>query len=65
MKRRRASVEHLFGNLKERIFGNGRLLVRGLRSVGGEMAVAVLAHNFKRVSNVLGIPALMGKLAQA
>jgi hypothetical protein len=29
------------------------------------MALAVLAHHFKRVSNILGIPALMSKLAQA
>ncbi len=65
MKRRRAIVEHPFGNLKERIFGNGRFLVRGLCGVRGEMALAVLAHNFKRVSNILGIPALMSKLAQA
>lgn len=65
MKRRRAIVEHPFGNLKERIFGNGRFLVRGLHGVRGEMALAVLAHNFKRVSNILGIPALMSKLAQA
>lgn len=47
---------------QEAIVGNGRILVGGVR---GEMALARLAHNFKRVSNVLGIPALMSKLAQA
>ena len=65
MKRRRAIVEHPCGNLKERVFGKGRFLVRGLCGMRGEMALAVLAHHFKRVSNILGIPALMSKLAQA
>lgn len=34
-----------------------------LRGVGGEMALAVLAYNFKRVTNILGIPALLARLA--
>lgn len=38
MKRRREIVEHPFGNLKERIFGNARFLLRGLCGVRGEMA---------------------------
>lgn len=65
MKRRRAIVEHPFGDWKERIFGNGRFLARGLHGMRGEMALAVLAHNFKRASNILGIPALMSRLAPA
>jgi len=51
--------------MKARIFGNRRLLVRGLRGVRGEMALAVLAHNFKRMTHIPGIPVLMRKLAQA
>lgn len=46
-------------------FGNGRFLLRGPRGVRDEMALAVLAHQFKRMGNILGIPALMSKLAQA
>ena len=63
MKRRREIVEHPFGTLKERIFGNARFLLRGLQGVLGEMALAVLAYNFKCVTNVLGIPALLSRLA--
>ena len=63
MKRRREIVEHPFGNLKERIFGNARFLLRGLTGVSGEMALAVLAYNFKRVTNILGVPALLARLA--
>jgi transposase len=65
MKTRCQIVEHPFGNLKDRIFGNARFLLRGLAGVKGEMALAVLAYNFKRVSNILGIPALMACLAAA
>lgn len=63
MKRRREIVEHPFGNLKERIFGNARFLLRGLSGARGEMALAVLAYNFKRVTNILGIPALLARMA--
>lgn len=63
MKRRREIVEHPFGNLKERIFGNARFLLRGLSGVSGEMALAVLAYNFKRVTNILGVPVLLACLA--
>jgi hypothetical protein len=38
MALRRETAEHLFANLKHRILGNGRLLMRGLRGGGGEMA---------------------------
>ena len=65
MKRRREIVEHPFGNLKERIFGIARFLLRGLCGVRGEMALAVLVHNFKRVTNILGVPALLARLAPA
>lgn len=65
MKRRRAIVEHPFANLKERIFGNARFLLRGLSGVRGEMALAVLAHNFKRVANILGTTALIERLILA
>ena len=61
LRRRRAIAEHPFGTLKERILGNGRLLLRGLRGARTEMALAVLAYNFKRVANILG-PAAMANL---
>lgn len=48
------TAEHPFANLKYRILGNGRLLVRGLQRASGEMALAVLAYNFRRALNLLG-----------
>lgn len=63
MKRRRALVEHPFGTLKERIFGNARLLMRGLEGARTEMALAVLAYNFKRVANILGQAAMARAVA--
>lgn len=65
MKRRREIVEHPFGNLKGNIFGNARFLLRGLRGASGEMALAVLAYNLKRVTNILGIPSLLTRQASA
>ena len=65
MKHRRQIVEHPFGNLKDRIFGNARFLLRGLAGVKGEMALAILAYNFRRVTNILGIPTLMATLTAA
>lgn len=54
MRLRRATVEHPFGTLKERILGNGRLLMRGIGGARSELSLAVLAYNFKRVGNILG-----------
>lgn len=59
---RRETVEHPFANLKYRILGNGRLLLRGMHGAGGEMALAVLAHNFRRALNVLGTSAMRQRL---
>lgn len=59
MRLRRATVEHPFGTLKERILGNGRLLMRGIGGARSELSLAVLAYNFKRVSNILGAPRML------
>lgn len=63
MAYRRSIVEHPFGNLKCWIFGNGRFLLRQLKGVRAEMALAVQAYNLKRAIEVLGarkLIALMG-----
>jgi hypothetical protein len=59
MKLRRATVEHPFGTLKERILGNGRLLMRGIGGARSELSLVVLAYNFKRVINILGTAHLL------
>jgi transposase len=62
MALRRESAEHPFANLKHRILGDGRLLMRGLRGASGEMALAVLAYNFRRALNLLGANAMRRQL---
>lgn len=63
MVERRSIVEHPFGNLKQWIMGTGRFLLKQLKGVRTEMALAVLAHNFKRAINVLGASKMIAKMA--
>ncbi len=63
MALRRESAEHPFANLKYGILGNARLLLRGINGARGEMALAVLAYNFRRALNVLGVRAMHQRLA--
>jgi transposase len=63
MLRRRAIVEHPFGNLKQWLFGNGRFLLRQLGGAQGEMSLAVQAYNLKRAINVLGARRMIELLA--
>lgn len=65
MRLRRQTVEHPFGNLKGHILGNGRLLMRGLRGAAGEIALAVLAYNFRRVLSLLGEGGFRHQISQA
>ena len=51
MRLRRSIVEHPFANLKYRIFGHPRFLLRGLRGAQTEISLAV---NLKRMRNILG-----------
>lgn len=63
MALRRETAEHPFANLKHHILGNGRFLLRGLTGAGGEMALAVLAYNFRRALNLLGSMDMRRRLA--
>ena len=63
MALRRRTVEHPFACIKHRILGNARLLMRGLEGARGELSLAVLAYNFKRVFNMKG-PAWMRQVLQ-
>lgn len=60
MKLRSATAEHPFGNLKAMMPGG--FVLRTLPKVQGEMALAVLTYNLKRVLNILGFENLMKKL---
>lgn len=54
MKLRRRTVEHPFGTIKHEILRNARLLMRGLSGARGELSLAVLAYNLKRLTNWKG-----------
>ncbi|HXI44072.1 MAG TPA: transposase [Bryobacteraceae bacterium] len=54
MQLRRSIVEHPFANLKYRIFGRPRFLLRGLRGAQTEISLGVAAYNLKRMLNILG-----------
>lgn len=54
MKKRKELAEHPFGTMK-RGMNSGYFLMRGIKKVGAEMSLTVLAYNIKRVINILGV----------
>jgi transposase len=62
MRVRRETAEHPFGTLKARM-GTTPLLMKTLPKVATEMALSVLAYNFTRVMNVIGIKPLIAAIA--
>ena len=62
MRTRRCTVEHPFGTLKSWM-GTTHFLTKGLKNVGAEMALNVLAYNIKRMINLIGFGPLMKAIA--
>ena len=60
--RRRESVEHPFGSVKQWM-GQGAFLTRRLENVRGEFSLTALAYNLRRAINLVGIPALIAAVA--
>lgn len=58
MRIRRETVEHPFGTIKARM-GATHFLMKRLKNVKTEMALAVLAYNLTRVLNIVGSGPLM------
>jgi len=58
---RRSTIEHVFGTLKHWM-GSTHFLTRGLQHVSTEMSLHVLAYNFKRLINLLGIAKTIGAM---
>jgi hypothetical protein len=54
MRLRRCVVERRFAELKYRIFGHPRFLLRGRSGAQTEISLATLAYNLKRMMRVLG-----------
>jgi predicted RecB family nuclease len=58
---RSMTVEHTFGTIKAWM-GATRFRMRRLKNVATEMALHVLAHNIRRVVEIIGISALLAAL---
>jgi transposase len=58
LARRRETVEHPFGSIKQWM-NQGAFLMRGLEKVRGEFSLTALAYNFRRVLNLVGFTELM------
>ena len=58
---RRETVEHPFGTPKMRM-GATHFLMKTLPKVATEMALHVLAYNFTRVMNIIGIKPLLAAI---
>ncbi len=61
---RRETVEHPLGTLKSWLRYT-HFLTKTLDRVSTEMSLHVLAHNLKRIINILGMPALMEAMVVA
>jgi transposase len=61
LDRRRESVEHPFGTIKQWM-NQGAFLMRGLEKVRAEFSLTALAYNLRRVLNLVAFPELMAAL---
>jgi len=62
LERRRETVEHPLGSIKQWM-NQGAFLMRGLSKVRAEFALTALAHNLRRVLNIVGVEGLMAAVA--
>jgi hypothetical protein len=63
MRLRRCVVERPFAELKYRIFGHPRFLLRGRGGAQTEISLATMVYNLKRMMKVLGGKDLRALLA--
>ena len=62
LDRRRETVEHPFGTIKQWM-NQGAFLMRGLEKVRAEFSLTALAYNLRRVLNIVGFEELMAAVA--
>ena len=62
LDRRRETVEHPFGTIKQWM-NQGAFLMRGLEKVRAEFSLTALAYNLRRVLNIAGFAELMAAVA--
>ena len=58
LDRRRETVEHPFGSIKQWM-NQGAFLMRGLDKVRAEFSLTALVYNLRRAINILGVEAMM------
>ena len=58
LDRRRETVEHPFGTIKQWM-DHGTFLMRGLEKVRGEFSLTALAYNLRRVLSIVAFSELM------
>jgi len=58
LDRRRETVEHPFGSIKQWM-NQGAFLMRGLEKVRAEFSLTALAYNMTRAINLVGVPGLI------
>ena len=56
--RRRETVEHPFGSIKQWM-NQGAFLMKGLENVRAEFSLTALAYNLRRAINLLGVTAMV------
>jgi hypothetical protein len=61
LDRRRETVEHPFGTIKQWMY-QGTFLMRGLEKVRAEFSLTALAYNLRRVLNLVGFTELMAAM---
>ena len=61
LDRRRETVEHPFGTIKQWM-NQGAFLMRGLEKVRAEFSLTALAYNLRRVLNIMAFPDLIAAL---
>ena len=62
LDRRRETVEHPFGSIKQWMY-QGAFLMRRLEKVRAEFSLTALAYNLRRVLNILGMDKMMAAVA--
>ena len=62
LDRRRESVEHPFGSIKQWM-GQGAFLTRRFDNVRGEFSLTALAYNLRRAINLVGIHTMIAAVA--
>jgi transposase len=62
LDRRRETVEHPFGSIKQWM-NQGAFLTRGLANVRGEFSLTALAYNLRRALNIVGVGAMIAAVS--